>query len=61
MAEGLLTVAEFIRLYPIGRTTLYRAVKAGELRLTKVGRASRIAKTDAAAWAASLPTIGGGA
>ena len=61
MLEGLMTVAEFIRLYPIGRTTLYRAVKAGELRLTKIGKASRISKADAASWAASLPTIGGGA
>ena len=59
--EGFLTLADFIRLYPIGRTTLYRAVKAGELRLTKIGKASRISKADAAAWAASLPTIGGGA
>ena len=59
MIDGLLTISEFIRLYPIGKTTLYRAVNAGQLRLTKIGRATRIAKADAKAWADSLPTTGG--
>ena len=57
--DGFYTIAEFLKVYSIGRTTLYRAVQAKALRLTKLGRASRIAKADAAAWAASLPTIGG--
>ena len=61
MIDGLLTISEFIRLYPIGKTTLYRAVNAGQLRLTKIGRATRIAKADAKVWADSLPTTGGGA
>ncbi len=59
--EGYYTIAEFLRIYSIGRTTAYRAVQNGKLRLTKLGRASRIAKADAEAWARSLPTIGGGA
>ena len=57
--EGFYTVAEFLRIYSVGRTTFYRAVDSKKIRLTKLGRASRIAKADAAAWAASLPTIGG--
>jgi excisionase family DNA binding protein len=61
--EGFYTVAEFIRLYGVPRTSLYRLVKDPEsgLRIHKLGRASRIAKADAMAWAASLPTFGGGA
>jgi len=61
MTDGFYSIAEFIRLYPMGRTSLYRLVsqQGSKLRITKIGRASRIAKTDAAAWAASLPTIGG--
>jgi len=58
---GFFTISEFLREYPMGKTSLYRAVKAGQIRITKMGRASRIAKADAQAWAASLPTIGGGA
>ena len=61
--DGFYSIAEFLRLYPMGRTSLYRLVsqQGSTLRITKLGRASRIAKADAAAWAASLPTIGGGA
>ena len=58
--DGFYTIAEFLRIHSIGRTTLYRAVQAGQIRITKLGRSSRVAKTDAAAWVASLPTIGGG-
>lgn len=61
MMEGYHTVPDFLRTYAIGRTTLYRilAEPNSKLRLTKIGRASRIAKADAKAWADSLPTIGG--
>lgn len=57
--DGYYTMAEFLRTYAIGRTTAYRAAQNKELRLTKIGRATRIAKADAKAWADSLPTIGG--
>lgn len=59
--EGYYTIAQFISTFGVPRTTLYREVQKGALRLTKLNRASRIAKSDAIAWAASLPTIGGGA
>ncbi|GGE21326.1 hypothetical protein GCM10011529_29930 [Polymorphobacter glacialis] len=57
--EGFYSVAEFLRIFSMGRTSLYRAVNAGEIRITKIGRSSRIAKTDAKAWADGLPTTGG--
>ncbi len=57
--DGFYSIAEFLRIYAMGRTSLYRAVNAGQIRITKIGRASRIAKADAKAWADSLPTTGG--
>jgi excisionase family DNA binding protein len=55
------TVAEMCRSYRIGRTTLYREVAAGRLRLRKLGVATRIARSDAEAWANALPAITGDA
>ena len=59
--DGFYSIAEFLRIYAMARTSLYRAVKqeGSKLRITKIGRASRIAKADAKAWADSLPTTGG--
>lgn len=61
ITEGFYTVAEFIRLYGVPRSSLYRLVKDPKsgLRIHKLGRASRIAKAEAATWAAGLPTFGG--
>lgn len=55
----LMTVAEFLRRYSIGRTTFYREVAAGRITLRKLGFASRIARADAERWASSLPIHGG--
>ena len=55
----LMTVGEFCARYSIGRTSFYREVAAGRLRLRKFGTASRIARADAEAWADSLPIRGG--
>jgi excisionase family DNA binding protein len=59
LVEGYYSIAELIRIYAIPRTSLDRLVKAGQLRITKIGTSSRIAKADAKAWADSLPTTGG--
>lgn len=56
----LMTVAEFCSRYSIGKTSLYREAAAGRLKLRKFGAATRIARTDAEAWAASLPIVDGG-
>lgn len=55
----LMTVRQFLDETSIGRTTFYRLVKSGQLRILKVGRASRISRADAERWAASLPKLGG--
>lgn len=57
--EGFYTVAEFIRIFAVPRTSFYRYAQSGALRLTKLNRATRIAKADAQAWADALPTTGG--
>lgn len=57
----LMTVADFCGRYKIGKTSLYREAAAGRLKLRKFGSATRIAREDAEAWAANLPTVGGGA
>jgi hypothetical protein len=51
----LMTMAEFLTRYSIGRTTAYREAAAGRLKLRKLGSATRIARADAEAWASRLP------
>ena len=57
----LMTLADFRRRYSISNTQTYREIAAGRLRLRKMGTASRIARDDAEAWAASLPVRTGAA
>ncbi|WP_216635567.1 helix-turn-helix domain-containing protein [Croceicoccus bisphenolivorans] len=57
----MMPMAEFCSRYRIGRTTAYREVAAGRLRIRKLGTATRIARADAEAWAESLPLREGGA
>ncbi len=57
----LLKVADFLARYSIGKTSFYREVAAKRLRIRKFGTATRIARADAEAWAASLPTREGDA
>ena len=54
----LLTVADFCARYSIGKTSLYREVNAGRLKLRKFGTATRITRADAEAWAENLPCQG---
>jgi len=51
----LMTVGDFLARYSIGRTTFYREVAAGRLKLRKLGSATRVARVDAEAWAERLP------
>lgn len=57
----LMTVADFCIRYSCGKTSVYREAAKGRLKLRKFGTATRIARTDAETWAASLPVIDGGA
>lgn len=43
----------------MGRTSLYRLIKAGALPILKFGRATRIAESDAINWVNSLPRYAG--
>lgn len=55
----LMSMKLFCELYTCGKTSAYREVAAGRLRIRKFGTATRIARADAEAWAASLPTVAG--
>jgi len=52
----LLTVTDFLARYAISRSEFYREVNRGHIRLIKLNSASRIARTDAEAWLAALPS-----
>ncbi len=51
----MMTVTDFLERYSIGKTSFYREVAANRIRIRKFGTATRIARIDAEAWAASLP------
>ncbi|MFN5084333.1 MAG: hypothetical protein ACK5EX_02480 [Novosphingobium sp.] len=55
----LYKVADFLARYSISRTSFYREVAANRIRIRKFGSATRIAREDAEAWAASLPVSNG--
>ena len=48
------TVSEFQKATGLGRTRVYEEIKAGRLRLTKVGKRSIITTDDAHAWLQAL-------
>jgi len=53
----VLTIAEFLHCYRIGRTRFYEEVAAGRIRLRKLGKKSLVSLDDAEKWLASLPTV----
>lgn len=57
MEQLVLTVAEACAAARIGRTTLYEAIKCGDLVAAKYGRKTLIRVDDLRSWLASLPTI----
>ena len=44
------SVSEFVRDFGLSRTAVYQEIKAGRLRVFKIGTATRIAGEDAMAW-----------
>jgi excisionase family DNA binding protein len=50
-------IAEACASGRIGRTTLYGAIRSGELRALKRGRRTLILVDDLRTWISSLPTI----
>ena len=54
MDKQLETLPEFCGRHSISRTAAYREIGEGRLRVTKVGRRTLIARTDAETWLESL-------
>lgn len=52
---ALMTIPDFCRRYSISAPTVYRLVARGDLRLTKIGRSTRIRAEEAERWASALP------
>ena len=44
------SMSEFVRDFGISRSAVYQEIKAGRLRVFKIGTATRIAGEDAMAW-----------
>ena len=59
-AKRAFSIAEFCDRYGIRRTKTYHEIKAGRLRIVKVGRRSLVTETDAEAWLAALPSLKSG-
>ena len=49
-AEVLLTVNDLRKRWKVGRTTVYRIINAGELKLVRVGESPRFRLTDVVAY-----------
>lgn len=48
-------VTEVCKLTSLGRTTLYKAIKSGDLKAQKLGRRTIITFTELSRWLSSLP------
>lgn len=48
-------VDTFCERYGIGRSTFYKEVRAGRLKIRKIGRATVVLREDEDAWRLSLP------
>jgi hypothetical protein len=55
--QRAMSLAEFCRDYGTGRTTAYREIKMGRLRVRKCGKRTLVLQDDAEAWLRSLPTV----
>ena len=50
------SISEAVRLSGIGRSSLYQAIRRGELSIRKSGRRSLILVADLQRWLSELPT-----
>ena len=58
LTKAAYSVDELLNILPFGRTTLYKAVKAGRLHAVKLGRSTLFRAADVAAFLSSLPPVG---
>lgn len=56
--EKFHTIKQFSHIHEVSRSTVYRENKAGRLPFVKIGRATRIAQSDAEAWRKGLEDSG---
>lgn len=52
--DGALTVPQFLSAFPLSRSTFYKLVRDGDLRLVKAGRRSLVPKASARQWWGSV-------
>lgn len=55
--DEFFTVAEVSARYKISIPTIYRLKDRGELRFIKIGRSTRLRRSEVEAWASRLPTV----
>jgi excisionase family DNA binding protein len=55
--KAAFSIREFCARYGICRDTFYSEIRRGRLRAIKLGRKTIVLRSDADAWAASLPTL----
>lgn len=58
MKSQLIRVSEFCERYAVSRATFYRLVKRGDIKIIKLGSATRVTENDAEEWLSSLPKGG---
>jgi hypothetical protein len=56
IASAAMDMNEFCRWSCIGKTKAYAEIKAGRLRVRKIGAKTVVLRSDAEAWLNSLPT-----
>jgi hypothetical protein len=52
----LMTINDFLQCFRIGRSSFYREVNCGRLKIVKFGTATRIFRSEAETWLSKLPS-----
>jgi excisionase family DNA binding protein len=56
-SQVALSISEACKLTSIGRTSIYAAIKVGQLTARKVGRRTVVLRTDLETWLNAQPTV----
>ena len=57
--QRAMSIRTFCKTYDIGRTSTYTEIKAGRLKVRKLGRRTIITADDAEEWLSRLPALHG--
>ena len=57
LTRAAYSVNELLEILPLGRTSLYAAIKAGTLKATKLGKKTLFLAPDVVAFLAALPAM----